>query len=518
MSRKIEPVYEQTFLFPPRVEDWVGPEHPARFVREFVDGMDLKTMGISWGSDSVRGQPSYSAGLLLKVHLYGRFLGLRSFRKMETACRDNLGMLWLTGMNAPDHNTLWGFFKANKKSLGQVFKHSVRVALQADMVGLVLHALDGTKVQAAVANASGWHRKSLEDRLALFEERIEELERELEQSDQDGELPDMNVPEALQRNECLRATVRAALAELEETGENHLNPHDRDARVMKCRDKGINTFSYNDQAVVDEHSGIIVAQEATTDATDLRLLAGMVEQVKDTLEACAQTTVADAGYASAAQLAQAEQDGNEVVVNLPSRLKENPDEPFAGANFRYDAATNTMVCPRGEALEYTHTRWHTGKQEHLRCYRCRNRQCPVRAQCTKDPKGRKIEIGENYEALQRQRDTNRDHNQRHNLAKRKHIVEPVFGWIKQQLGFRRHTVFGIEGARAEWSLITTVYNLHRLHKRWRTDQLSPKPTPQGATTLAIPYRIAQRVQKHAKILAQRIISQVQLGNRTARAI
>ena len=475
MSRKIEPVYDQTLLFPPNLEDWVGPEHPARFIREFVDGMDLDAMGITWGSPSLRGQPSYSAGLLLKANLYGRYLGLRSFRKMEDACRDHLGMLWLTGMHGPDHNTLWGFFKANKKSIRKVFTHSVRVALKADMVGLVLHALDGTKVQAAVANASGWHRESLEKRMALLDEAIEELENQLALADPNEELAGMALPEALQDKERLRAEVRAGLDALDEAEEDHVHPHDPDARIMKCRDKGAKAFSYNDQAVVDEQSGLIVAQDATCDAADSHLLNPMANQAAEVLEVRPQTTVADGGYASAAQFAQSEADENEVVVNLSERLKLNPDKPFAGANFRYDAATNTIVCPRGEALEYTHTRWHQGKGEQLRCYRCRNRQCPVRSQCAKDPKGRKIEIGPHYEALQRQRDKHQDPAQREKLAKRAYIVEPVFGWIKQQLGFRRHTVFGLEGAKAEWSLITTVYNLHRLHKRWISGELPRKP-------------------------------------------
>ena len=475
MSLKIEPVYDQTFLFPPNLEDWIGAEHPARFIREFVDSMDLKAEGIVWGSDSLRGQPSYSAGLLVKVHLYARFLGVRSFRKMEACCLDHLGMLWLTGMNKPDHNTLWGFFKANKKSLRKVFKHSVQVALRADMVGLVLHALDGTKMQAAVANDSGWHRKGLNKQLELLDKAIEEVERELEGSRQREESPSMALPETLRDRKELRDKLRQALRELDKAGQEHLNPHDGDARVMKCRDKGVNTFSYNDQAMVDEKSLLIVAEESVDEPTDSRQLAERTEQVKDMVGVSAETTVADGGYASSQQFAQCEQDGNDIVVNLGERLRENPAKPLTGSNFRYDEATNTMVCPRGEGLEYTHTRWHSGKQEHLRCYRCRNKQCPEREQCSKDKKGRKIEIGENHEALQRQRDKHRDPAERKKLAKRRYIVEPVFGWIKQQLGFRRHTVFGLAGVKAEWSLVATVYNLHRLYRWWRDGKLTLQP-------------------------------------------
>ena len=476
MSKKIEPDYGQGFLLPPHLEDWVGPEHPARFIREFVDSMDLAALGISWGSDSRVGQPGFSAELLLKVHLYGRFLGVRSLRKMETACREHLGMLWLTGMVAPDHNTLWGFFKQNKKPLRKVFGHSLQVALKADLVGLVLHALDGTKVQAAVANASGWHRKSLEKRLALLEAAVIELEEKLEQSGTQAKSQGTELPLELRTQQELRARVRQALGELDEAGQDHLHEQDREARVMKCRDKGTNTFCYNDQAVVDEESLLIVAEQATDEPSDSRQLAPMAQQVHQSLKARAQTLVADGGYASSPQFAQAEADGQDVSVNLCERLKENPDKPFAGANFRLDETTNTMVCPQGEHLEYTHSRWHKGKREQLRCYRCRNKTCPQRAQCSKDPKGRKIEIGEHYEALQRQRDKHRDPAEREKLAKRRYIVEPVFGWIKQQLGFRRHTVFGLDAVQAEWSLIAAVYNLHRLYRWWRVGNLPLEPT------------------------------------------
>lgn len=470
MSRTIEPHCEQNFLFPPSIEDWIGADHPARFIRAFVESLDLAEAGIVWGSPSLRGQPSYSAGLLLKVHLYARFIGIKSYRKMEAACRDNLGMLWLTGLHTPDHNTLWAFFKSNKQSLRSVFRHSVNVALKADLVGLVLHALDGTKIQAAVANASGWHRERLEREQALIEQAIEELEAQFEQSEQEGSQTP-GLPEQLQHAHQLEATVRKALDELNIAKQSHLHPHDPDARVMKCRDTGNNTFCYNNQAVVDESSRLIVAEQATTSATDNGHLMQMVTQARQTLGNRVETTVADAGYVSTKQFALAEQHGEAVLVNLPERLKENTQQPFAGSNFRYDEATDSVICPLGQRLHYTHTRFNSSKQEHLRCYLCRHKSCPMRSQCTKGPRGRTIELGENYMALQHQRDKHSDRTQRAKLAKRRHIVEPIFAWIKQHLGFRRHTVFGLESIRAEWSLIAATYNLHRLYWLWRLGKL-----------------------------------------------
>ena len=45
MSRKIRANYEEQLLSPPCVEDWVPADHPARFIRDFVDSLDLKAMG-----------------------------------------------------------------------------------------------------------------------------------------------------------------------------------------------------------------------------------------------------------------------------------------------------------------------------------------------------------------------------------------------------------------------------------------------------------------------------------------
>ncbi|MCP4639785.1 MAG: transposase [bacterium] len=87
--------YGQEFLLPPSLEDWVSPSHPARFIREFVDALDLAELGITWAPGE-RGRPAYAAGLLLKVWPYGYYERIRSTRKLGKACRDHIGFLWLT--------------------------------------------------------------------------------------------------------------------------------------------------------------------------------------------------------------------------------------------------------------------------------------------------------------------------------------------------------------------------------------------------------------------------------------
>src|SRR5512137_2491746 len=107
MAQPIAPDYGQQFLFPPALEDWIPADHPARFLREFVDQLDLETRGFVL--PAAAGRPPYAPSLLLKIWLYGYFHRIRATRKLEAACREHLSLLWLSGLHQPDHNSLWRF-------------------------------------------------------------------------------------------------------------------------------------------------------------------------------------------------------------------------------------------------------------------------------------------------------------------------------------------------------------------------------------------------------------------------
>ena len=100
---------EQMWMLPPTLDELLPLDHPARFVAEFVDALDRE----DWGEleveidGEVLGAPAYHPRALLSVWLYGFMTGVRSCRKLEAACRDQIPYLWLTGWQHPDHNTLW---------------------------------------------------------------------------------------------------------------------------------------------------------------------------------------------------------------------------------------------------------------------------------------------------------------------------------------------------------------------------------------------------------------------------
>lgn len=474
MSRQIRADYSQDFLLPPSLEEWVGPEHPARFIRAFVESLDWAALGVEWNA-GVEGRPTYGADLLLKVWLYGYFVGLRSTRKLEAACREQMGLLWLAGLNAPDHNTLWRFFERNRAALRALFGQSVRVAVNANLVGLALHALDGSKIQAQCATASGLHLEKLKRKLAHLDEIVGGWEREIESSAAPDE-PGTGLPEALHDEARLREEVKKQIAALEEAGHKHLHPGEPEARVMKCSDMNAKRFAYNSQALADADSGILVAQDVSCEQNDLRQLAPMLERVHETLGACAQLTVADTGYAAGEQLARAHAAHHDIAVHLPRAMSGMTQQPYHASHFTYDPEHDVVICPRGQTLPYKHTRHHQRRGQDLRLYRCHNKDCPVRAHCTHERKGRSIELGPYHHAVTHQRERNAKPDAIHALHRRGAIIERVFAHIKQTMNFRRYTLRGLEKTKTQWALICTAYNLQKLYQHWRAPAAPPDPT------------------------------------------
>ena len=169
MSKNIKADHTQIFLLPPAIEDWVPVDHPARFIREFVKSLDLKELGFLEINSSEVGRSGYSSELLLCVWLYGCYHRIYSTRKLEFACKNEMAMIWLTGMNYPDHNSIWRFWNIHRPTIKKIFKETVLVADRLGMIGMVLNAIDGTKIMTVSSRRSLWNKTSLEKKSKLLD-------------------------------------------------------------------------------------------------------------------------------------------------------------------------------------------------------------------------------------------------------------------------------------------------------------------------------------------------------------
>jgi transposase len=492
MAKEIDADYSQQFLLPPSLEDWVSPDHPARFIRMFVDSLNMRELEFK-ERESEEGRPNYSNELLLKIWLYGYFYKHKSSRELEQACRKEMPLIWLSGMNYPDHNTLWRFFRKNRLSIKKVFKRTVQLAFKNDMVGLALQAVDGTKVLADASKRRSFHKGDIKKLLSCLDEMVDERLCEIEeQEEKEAEFPNFLLTEDLQDKKKLQALIdnglkdfsdeekhklqrslKSHLADLEAADTNHLNVTDPESRMMISN--GGKEFGYNAQGVVDSKDQVIVGARVSQEGIDHHHLTDMIDEAKENTGNESEETVADAGYFSGEELQKSSEKGHSVLVNVMPVVGKHPCDKtgiFSKEKFRYDKKNDEYICPLGKVLVYQRTAKKRRRYK-VRIYRCQSfRECPNRDDCSKDKGGRAIERSPYEGAIKKQKERQKESRSKELLSKRKTIVEPVFGWIKHNLGFRRWSYRGLVSVNAQWNLVCTTINLKKLYKRWQEGSLS----------------------------------------------
>jgi transposase len=196
------------------------------------------------------------------------------------------------------------------------------------------------------------------------------------------------------------AEMPRRLERLKKSGLKKLSRTDEDARFMRQRgDKFVLGYSA-EIAVSDDH--MIVAQRVTQNGTDNESLEPMVDQVEQRCGAPPGAALADSGFFSIHNLNQMEQRNIDAYV---------PDSNMA-------RALNLGGRCRTRANAPAHRR--------------------MRAKL-RSPAGQAA------------------------YARRKAVVEPVFGVLKQQRGIRQFRTRGLNNVNNEFTLAALAYNITRMH-------------------------------------------------------
>jgi transposase len=352
---------------------------------------------------SEHGRPGYPPQLLLKVWLYAYALGVTSSRRIEQRIREDLGFRLLAGDLKPDHWTLNEFRKRHPKGLNDVFTQVVEAARQLGMGQLGRVAIDSTRV---AANASADRSQSVEQ-LRRERARIRQrIRRWQKQCAVDSEEPSGG-PAAIAGPWQQRLDeIPRQLEQLRKSGQRRGSSSDPESRYLRKR--GGFVLGYTAEiAVSDDH--LIVAQRVHQAPADHGSLEAMTEAVERECGQQPERVMADAGYYSMDQITAVETGGIEVYV--PDRLMAR------------ELAGVAVV----EEMNARQQRRHPG--------------------------------------LQQLRERMREPAARNCYARRKALVEPVFGVLKQQRGMRQFRRRGLQAVGTEWALATTAYNLTRLFGR-----------------------------------------------------
>ena len=445
---------DQLLLMPPSIGEWLPEGHLARFISELVDEvLDLEPFLARY--TEARGFPPYDPRLMLKLLIFGYTTGVRSSRGIEKRCHDDVAFRFLAANQAPDFRSVARFRRRHLEALEALFVEVLELCRQAGMARLGRVALDGSKVRANASRRKAMSYGRMAQREADLQAEVDDMMADAEATDvaederfgPDGRDDDLEGEMA--RRETRLAKIRRAKTDLEadaarragadaarkrwhrtagpdrdtttderagdtaaaaDDAAEKATPADKaqrnftdpDARIMKTSDGSFH-YCYNAQTVADQDHQVIVATRLTNQSADAPAFAPMLDKTETNCGRRPDQVLADAGYFSDDNVAAAANRNVDALI-ATGRLKHHETPPAA---------------PRG----------------------------PIPKDATpKQRMARKLRTKAGRAAY----------------ARRKAIIEPVFGQIDTAQGGKKVFLRGETAANAEWRFLAACHNIRKL--------------------------------------------------------
>ncbi|NOQ24817.1 MAG: IS1182 family transposase [Bacteroidales bacterium] len=447
----------QINLFPVSLDQSIEHDNEVRLIDLFVNSLPLDDYGfkVDFGEN---GRPGYHPEVLLKLFIYGYLNRVRSSRNLEKESKRNIEVMWLLEQRQPDHNTISNFRRDNKKGIKKVFRATVELAKNFDLIGGKLLAGDSTKFRAQNSKKNNYNQKKINRHLEYIENKLESYHEELSKNDGDNEQKEQ-VKLEIQKQEERKAHYKAIEQQIQETGQEQVSTSDPESRQMIVRNN-ITEVAYNAQSTVDSKHNIPIDYKVTN-CNDSKAMGGMLRRAKSILGTNLFTTLYDKGYHTGSQFKTAHDLDVEVMVAIPMVASQAPNPKYNVENFTYDKQEDCYICPQNHKL-HTTGKIHKAKTYNFKRYVTKACvKCPVKQECSKAKYGKAIQRSEYQELIEINK--KRIENNKDYYRKRQSIVEHPYGTIKRQWGFSYiMTKKGLERAESDVGLMFTAYNLRRI--------------------------------------------------------
>ncbi len=432
----------QAFLMPPDLRDWIGEDDLAHFIIAAVERVDIGAFKVNWRG---HGKAQYHPRMMLALLIYCYANGIFSSRRIERATHRDVAVRFIAADTHPDHDTIATFRRENLAAFTAAFGHVLALARALKLLRLGMVSIDGTKLDANASKIKSVRYDRAQALRAQLAADIAALTAQAEAADVEDAADGQALPKEITRREVLKVRLDEACARLEAeaaaraeeeradyeerlaawearkgagrkpTAPDDVPPPDRqgnltdpDSQLMRKSTRHEFRQAYNAQAVVDaDGSQLVLTTNVARTPSDAPTFEATILQLRETLGQ-PETVLGDAGYASGAAVGALEARGIEVLVPISRPDNERiydfrPPKPDA----------KPPPEPKAE--------WRIAMKEKLQ---------------TEDAKAK--------------------------YKRRKCTVEPVFGIIKNVLGFTRFSLRGLENVKLEWLLVTLAYNCKRL--------------------------------------------------------
>ncbi len=449
MGTRFKPVdRDQPLLLPYDLKEWLPANHIVHFTIEAAAMVPVSRFVVN---ERGSGDEQYHPHMLLALLLYCYSHGTFSSRRIEKATWSDVAVRYICANQHPDHDTICSFRVRNKAAVSEAFLRILMLAKEMKVLKLGTVSVDGSRIKA---NAS-IHKSIRYDRARELEQELKlEIDRLLTRAESEDKVKDERGDEVnaeLERLTELKAKMRVAQEEIEKRARDRAelerreyekkvrdrndrngrskgtsirepkegpvdteqaNLTDAESRIMRRNNRSEYFQGYNAQAVVDaEGTMLVVAGRVTNNSSDADELAVDTAAIPAVLGK-PRTVLADRGYASEKPVRAVQ--GQEITVLVP--VTKETDHAARRHDFRPRKDPRPPSGDKPYQLQWVRLMAEVmGTDEAKKFYRLR-----------------------------------------------KQSVEPVFGIVKQILGFRQFLLRGLEKVDLEWELVLCAYNLKRL--------------------------------------------------------
>lgn len=442
---------ETPMFLPYDLREWVPAEHIVHFILDAVEQIPTAHFQINHrGTGSEQYPPSMMLALLIYCYATGRF----GSRMIEAASYSDVAVRYLCANHHPDHASICAFRSANERAFKAAFVTVLQLAQHLKLTKVGAVSIDGTKIQANASKHAAVSYARAGEMIGQLELEVQELMQRAQQAENQETKEDINIPAELTRREDRKAALQQARQVIEERAREvaaaqqsdyeakqarrqqqrdegnpprgpepkppdgkpdpkaQYNFTDPQSRIMKAGNGQHFEQSYNAQAAVDQ-ALLIIGERVSAAPNDKRELEPTVAAISPVVAPQVKTILVDSGFygEAAVQAVEHNADGTptgRTVLAAVAKLSHHK--------------TVADLLPQPEP------------------------PAPGPAATAKQRMGHRLKTtaGKMLYKL------------------RKQTVEPVFGIIKEILGFRRFSLRGHAKVSLEWTLVCVSYNLKRL--------------------------------------------------------
>jgi transposase len=349
------------------LDDLLSPDHRAREVWDYVEGLDLGVLygGVRTTVQST-GRPAIDPAILMSLWLYGTLEGVGSARLLDRLCKRDAPYRWLCGGVSVNYHTLSDFRSEAGPVLDDLLSRSIAGLISSGLVDLQTVAIDGLRVRASAGSGSFRSGERLAELHAAAQEAVEQLRAEVEEDPGSAERRTKARRQAVAADRLRRLEeARRAHAELEDRRKQadreqrrkkpredkpaRASTSDPQARVMKMADGGYRP-AYNVQITTAPDEVYVIGVSVADQGTDYGLLTPGLDDVEQRYDIKPERALADGGYYSKADIEELHAKEIELFCPLPKKGKGDPAAPRRGDKAGTIAWRQRMASEQGQAI------------------------------------------------------------------------------------------------------------------------------------------------------------------------